>query len=71
LSDFFQGPLSAVIETETQAEHIALARSQFVEHLRQILAQKFVGDGSFRSVGFGIFNEIAEAGIFFLADWCL
>ena len=68
LAHFFQGMVALFGDTETLAQHLLLARGQIGQHGRQLFGQLGIDDFLGGGHGLLVLDEIAQAGIFLVAD---
>ena len=68
LAHFLQRPGAAILNTETQLQHLFLTGSQSGQHIHQLLLQQGEGRGLAGLTGALVGNEVAQVGILLLAD---
>ena len=66
--DFLKCARMTVFETETQADDLALALCEAVQHLCELLLQHREAGSIGRNHGCIVLDEVAELGILLLAD---
>jgi len=68
LAYFFQGVFGAVFEAEAHLDDAFFAGGEGAQDLGGVLLEVDADDGFRGGDGLAIFNEVAEVGVFFLAD---